>query len=437
MIKYSLQNECLENIEAFSDEQFNAEISVFESVLDVFDKSILIMEMSNSEEIIPECSLFMESTFFQEADPAQPVQNAENAQTTTNTDEKKEASTSISEEERKKYNSEHQFRQKNKKGKVENIFISIIAFIPRFLGFLIQCIVKFVKKLANKEKSENEKKVKEATEEEKKAVDAEIKNKEGSSEAQVTYTGGEIAAAATVNAKGAQTSKVNVGINGNGETFINIDLDKIESMLTGSVQTFVDIPINKNSLSSVQPISTDIKTVKQQMDEAAQAKEAQRRAYQLEALSEKKARVLKGLSDALPKLKNTQKIVQGAVDELKNDKTFASHGYDLSQVVAAREEDLKDIKQVVVAVNAAITQLTALDALTDTVVAKYVEILDKVRKTNLNRAEAQTHSALQNKQALARGAYELDSGKNAPSQAFTIDTKVANPGGENNNGGQG
>lgn len=435
MIKYSLQNECLENIEAFSDEQFNAEMSVFESVLDVFDKSILIMEMSNSEEIIPDCSLFMESTFFQEADPAQP---AENTQAPATTDEKKDdTSTSISEEERKKYNSEHQFRQKNKKGKVENIFISIIAFIPRFLGFLIQCIVKFVKKLKNKEKSENEKKVNEATEEEKKAVDAEIKNKEGSSEAHVTYTGGEIAASATVNAKGAQSSKVNVGINGNGETFVNIDLDKIDSMLTGTIQTFVDAPINKDSLSSIKPISTDLKTVKQQMDEAAQAKEAQRRAYHLEALSEKKARVLKGLSDALPKLQNTQKIVQSAVDELKNDKTFANHGYDLSQVVAAREADLKDIKQVVVAVNAAITQLTALDALTDTVVAKYVELLEKVRKTNLNRAEAQTHSALQNKLALARGGYELDSGKNAPSQAFTIDTKVANPGGENNNGGQG
>ena len=44
---------------------------------------------------------------------------------------------------------------KNKEGKLENIFISIIAFIPRLLGFIIQAIVKFFKKIFNKESSEN------------------------------------------------------------------------------------------------------------------------------------------------------------------------------------------------------------------------------------------------------------------------------------------
>ena len=66
MIKYSLQNECLEMIEAFSDEQISREMAVIESVIDIFDKTILMMELSNNEVDVPDCSMFMESTFFQE-----------------------------------------------------------------------------------------------------------------------------------------------------------------------------------------------------------------------------------------------------------------------------------------------------------------------------------------------------------------------------------
>jgi hypothetical protein len=72
MIKYSLQNECLENIEAFSDEQMNREMAVIESVLEIYDKTILMMELSNSDVDIPDCSMFMESTFFQEAPTENP-----------------------------------------------------------------------------------------------------------------------------------------------------------------------------------------------------------------------------------------------------------------------------------------------------------------------------------------------------------------------------
>ena len=169
MIKYSLQNECLENIEAFSDEQMNREMAVIESVLEIYDKTILMMELSNSDVDIPDCSMFMESTFFQEQD--QPP--TENSQTTNNGGEGGEGGQSApatqdgqqqnngqsgndtqktppTEAERKKYNSEHQFRQMNKKGNIENMFISIIAFIPRLFGFLIQCIVKLFKKIGNK-----------------------------------------------------------------------------------------------------------------------------------------------------------------------------------------------------------------------------------------------------------------------------------------------
>lgn len=166
MIKYSLQNECLENIEAFSDEQMNREMAVIESVLEIYDKTILMMELSNSDVDIPDCSMFMESTFFQEGDNDKPVENGQTTeggnpapptegQPQPNTQGNDNQKTPPTEAERKKYNSEHQFRQMNKKGNTENMFISIIAFIPRLLGFIIQSIVKFFKKIFNKESSEN------------------------------------------------------------------------------------------------------------------------------------------------------------------------------------------------------------------------------------------------------------------------------------------
>ena len=169
MSKYSIQNECLEMIGAFSDEQLNSEMIVIESVLDIFDKSILMMELTNADIDLPECPMFMESFLIQEAPDAtggeqnqtteNNTQDANTSESTDNGDAKKSANT-ISEEERKKYNSEHQFRQKNKKGKVENWFFSIILFIPRFLGFLIQCVVKLFKKIFNKDA---DKKVKDAS----------------------------------------------------------------------------------------------------------------------------------------------------------------------------------------------------------------------------------------------------------------------------------
>ena len=170
MSKYSIQNECLEMIEAFSDEQMSSDMAVIESVLDIFDKTILMMELSNEPVDIPDVSMFMESAFYQELDgpptgndqsqtggeggePAQVAQDGQqqnNGQAENNTQK-----TPPTDAERKKYNSEHQFRQMNKKGNIENIFISIIAFIPRLLGFIIQSIVKFFKKIFNKESSEN------------------------------------------------------------------------------------------------------------------------------------------------------------------------------------------------------------------------------------------------------------------------------------------
>ena len=165
MIKYSLQNECLENIEAFTDEQMSREMAVIESVLEIYNKTILMMELSNSDVDLPDCSMFMESTFFQEEEtpptegnattttpkegsspaPATSATGGQPAQQPTQNnaqgdgkDKSGETKKPMTEEERKAYNKEHWVRMKNKKGNLENIFISIIAFIPRLLGFINQ-----------------------------------------------------------------------------------------------------------------------------------------------------------------------------------------------------------------------------------------------------------------------------------------------------------
>jgi hypothetical protein len=168
MIKYSLQNECLENIEAFTDEQISREMAVIESVLEIYNKTILMMELSNSDVDLPDCSMFMESTFFQESDEGEGGASAADAPKEgepakqpaqgDGKDNSGETKKPMTEEERKAYNKEHWVRMKTKDGKTENIFISIIAFIPRLLGYLIQCVVKFFKKLFNKKADDTVKK---------------------------------------------------------------------------------------------------------------------------------------------------------------------------------------------------------------------------------------------------------------------------------------
>jgi hypothetical protein len=161
-------------IEAFSDEQMSSDMAVIESVLDIFDKTILMMELSNEPVDIPDVSMFMESAFFQEqnegdqsqaadgdtgdGEESNPAQTADQSSGNNTSSDNNTQNNTMSEADRKAYNKEHWVRMKNKEGKLENIFISIIAFIPRLLGFLIQCIVRFFKKLFNKEADEEIKK---------------------------------------------------------------------------------------------------------------------------------------------------------------------------------------------------------------------------------------------------------------------------------------
>jgi hypothetical protein len=137
-------------------------MAVIESVLDIFDKTILMMELSNNEVDVPDCSMFMESTFFQEDE--KPTENnqsetSDDGQTANNGDNNHDTNNKpMTEEERKAHNKEHWIRQTNKNGKVENIFISIIAFIPRFFIFLGRCVKKLFTKTSDKAKDDAVKK---------------------------------------------------------------------------------------------------------------------------------------------------------------------------------------------------------------------------------------------------------------------------------------
>jgi hypothetical protein len=80
-----------------------------------------------------------------------PAADNNNTSTNNNGDAKANENKPMTDAERKAYNKEHWVRMKTKKGKLENIFVSIIAFIPRLLGFLIQSIVRLFKKIGNKD----------------------------------------------------------------------------------------------------------------------------------------------------------------------------------------------------------------------------------------------------------------------------------------------
>lgn len=301
MIKYSLQNECLENIEAFSDEQMNREMAVIESVLEIYDKTILMMELSNSDVDIPDCSMFMESTFFQEGgdqpaensqtteggNPAPPTegQPQSDTQPTNNGDNNQDASNKpMTEEERKAHNKEHWIRQTNKKGKVENIFISIIAFIPRFFMFLGRCVKKLFTKTSDKAKDDAVKKadenmqnmtpeqISEAVKNAKDSQSAENTDQsapqQGSAPQQTEQTDtGNIGEIDVYSKTWAwyNTDNVLTGIRKCMETLTNIqnNIDSYMDKQTAELKTQIDNcqPIIKNALSSdklVQMRGTDV-----------------------------------------------------------------------------------------------------------------------------------------------------------------------------------
>ena len=237
----SIQNECLDLIEAYSEEQYHAEMAVIDSVLDMFDKISCLMEYSNPDNIsIPDCSMFMESTFFQErnegdtgtdtsvdnssvdnkeeAQPEPQQQQQQNTQNQANNNNNQTNTTN-----REQYNKDHPFRKMNDEGKIENIFISILKFIPRLIALPIRMLISYIKKKKNNNASET---MKNMTEEQRQKIAEEINNLNGESGDGWKIEGGEIK---------AYVDQLSFSINGDGQVSTNVNLDNIDNSVTMNV----------------------------------------------------------------------------------------------------------------------------------------------------------------------------------------------------------
>ena len=434
MSKYSIQNQCLEMIEAFSDEQISREMAVIESVLEIYDKTILMMELSNNDVDVPDCSMFMESTFFQEdetptendqsqaggegdasvnnegqsasASPQGDKQNNDSQ----NKSGKGEKVTNNSEE----YNKDHHFRKANKEGKLENIFISIIMFIPRLLSLPIKLLINFIKKKKNDKATENAKK---ATPEEKAKVAEELKKNEGSNERNVKIEDGTLKASATVTGNGSE-EQVWMVVDGDANIGINMDLNATANGILDATSLFVQQYSDpKQALTSSQPISFDFKTVKEKMDDANKAHAERRQKDTIEAFEGKRSQVLHALENRLNELRQSETNLENCIKIFEAPN--ALKGYDLQQVVNARKTDLNNIKEIIKIINNKIQELSAIDALTNEIFNVYNGYLDKAKQISgaVNNAVAADNAALnQDKADVAAGQ--------TPSQGFHIDPVI-------------
>lgn len=341
MIKYSLQNECLEMIEAFSDEQMSSDMAVIESVLDIFDKTILMMELSNEPVDIPDVSMFMESAFFQEEGNPPPADDGNtgdgeksNPAPATDQSSNNNASSSdnntnnntMSEADRKAYNKEHWVRMKNKEGKLENIFISIIAFIPRLLGFIIQSIVRFFKKLTNKKSDDDiknaQKDAETLTDEEiieaENEAEAEIPDGEGSNESQPQpqvqqnqQTDQKQQAQQTDKNQDDSVPQQKASPNGNDNVGSMDPKTKMwswfdEQKILEAINRITNVlsSLNIENFDSIQAFNADIKRTKQELNSAM----SQRVSVDGNSLVNSKNNImhqLNGLSDAANRTKST------------------------------------------------------------------------------------------------------------------------------------
>lgn len=376
MSKYSIQNECLEMIEAFSDEQMTSEMSVIESVLDIFEKTVLMMELSNSDVDIPDCSMFMESTFFQEVDGEPAGGDANTAPPTNNAEAAKPAENKVpTEEERKKYNSQNQFRQMNKKGKIENIFISIITFIPRFLGFLIQCLVKLVKKITNKDKTAAET-VKNATPEEKAKVAEELKSKEGTTEDGIKIVNGRMV---------AENNSVWCSLAGDGSGVAsNIDDNVLIDAISKTLDGIKQVTVPEKLESDVPVVAIDIKLYEQKVAEANKRKAETQAIIDAETRERQRASVLKALKAQLTELQRCQATVNNAIENIKRKQAGSTEGSTdwniYAKRITARKQDLTTIKGSVTTVTRWISEYESEATLTDALITKYAGYLETAKK---------------------------------------------------------
>lgn len=382
MIKYSLQNECLENIEAFSDEQMSREMAVIESVLEIYDKTILMMELSNSDVDIPDCSMFMESTFFQEDETPttgnDQATNNNNTQSTNNNSQnnsgKGEKVTNNPEE----YNKEHHFRKANKEGKLENVFISILLFIPRLLTLPFKLIVNAIKN--HKSNGEAAKKAESATPDEKQKVVDSIKNGNGEDGVTVDENGNISASDGVVVTFDVQTASFNMP------------------------QSDIGVPMT-DLMKNIQNLNNGQLTSPQQLVQPPAQAPQQPNQQVVKAVNWDKVR-----ADFIKRAEQYKSELQQAINNInqtiENLKSNNVAGVDVRKPLQARRSDLKALKEHVTNVDNMLKDFQKKSKLSDKILDKFNAQLDKIRNDSTNEAANANAKAAQNSQQLARNNAE-------------------------------
>lgn len=413
-----------------------------------------MMELSNNDVDLPDCSMFMESTFFQEeetseggapataADQPKEGQPAQAAPSTTGgqpaqqpaqnnaqgdgKDKPDETKKPMTEEERKKYNAEHHFRQVNKKGKIENMFISIIMFIPRLLALPIKIMINYRKKKKNDKAIEN---AKNATPEEKAKVAEALKNDEGKTDGKTKIANGAITASATVGKGSDGQEQIEMSVDGEGVVWTNIDLSFTADTVDQIASAFVDTYSNpQQTLTAVQPVSFNIGDFKANLKAKNKAYAEKRQKEQLEAFEGKRARIVQALENRAKALEQCVTNIQNCIKEF--EKPNALKGYDLQQVVNARKTDLNNIKTIISFINTKIQELTAIDALTSEIFGVYEKYLSAAKDV----ANAANNTVDSDMKALERDRIDVARGQ-TPSQGFNLNPTFSinsQSGGENN-----
>ena len=424
----SIQNECLDLIEAYSEEQYHAEMAVIDSVLDMFDKISCLMEYSNPDNIsIPDCSMFMESTFFQESnggdtgtntsggDPsvdnkeeAQPEpqqQQQQSIQNQTN-DNNKQTNTNTN---REQYNKDHPFRKMNDKGKIENIFISILKFIPRLIALPIRMLISYIKKKKNNNASET---MKNMTEEQRQKIAEEINNLNGESGDGYKIENGEIIST-DQNTTDQNTNNMTFSINGNGEVGYNFNLNEIDE----SIGTRVDAI--KQIFGDIDPQTMLSETILVKPIERSKTDEKRINSIKekYEVFEERKNRVRQKLEGCLKDLDICKKRVEECIKQLESSirgNADRGDGYRRTLIKAsgARKKDLNSIKGIIQDIKLNIMEMDKLEGCESRVLMKYLNLYDQLAKDDpagraMRKANQNINALNQNKDPNNKAKFDV------------------------------
>lgn len=430
----SIQNECLDLIEAYSEEQYHAEMAVIDSVLDMFDKISCLMEYSNPDNIsIPDCSMFMESTFFQElennntgntetntSDGNPPVEN--NGQTQSEPQQQQQQNTqnqTNNTTNREQYNKDHPFRKMNDKGKIENIFISILKFIPRLIALPIRMLISYIKKKKNDNASET---MKNMTEEQRQKISEEINKLNGESGDGYKIENGEIISteqnSEDQNTNDQTTNNTTFSINGNGEVGYNFNLNEIDE----SIGTRVDAI--KQIFGDIDPQTMLSETILVKPIERSKTDEKRINSIKekYEEFEARKNRVRQKLEGCLKDLDICKKRVEECIKQLESSirgNTDRGEGYQRTLIKAsgARKKDLNSIKGIIQDIKLNIMEMDKLEGCESRVLMKYLNLYDQIAKDDpagraMRKANQNINALNQNKDPNNKAKFDVDNAVN-------------------------